>query len=85
MALELMRDEMIRQLKEQSATQAQMAEHELRWKHAMTHPGEPLPCPLCFLAGETNRLRAISEESGLGIVRCEYCRNEFQYKSPEAR
>lgn len=85
MALEGMRDEMIRQLMEQSATQAQVADYEARWNHAMGHPGEPLPCPLCFLRGEIRRLKSINDEGGVGVTRCEHCRETFEYESPEAR
>jgi hypothetical protein len=84
MPLDGMREEMIRQLEEQSATPAQIADYQTRWNHAMTHPGEPLPCPLCFLGGEMRRLRSISDEGGVGVARCEHCRETFEYAAPEA-
>lgn len=84
MALEGAHDEMIRQLREKSATQAQISDYEARWTHAMAHTGEPLPCPLCFLRGQTRRLKSISDEGGVGIVRCEHCRETFEYDAPEA-
>lgn len=84
MALEGMRDEMIRQLQARSATQGQIAEYQALWNHATTHPGDPLPCPLCFLGGETRRLKSISDEGGIGVARCEHCRETFEYPAPEA-
>lgn len=84
MALEGMRAEMIRQLEARSATQAQIADYQARWNLAMTHPGEPLPCPLCFQSGETQRLKSISDEGGVGVSRCEHCRETFKYRAPEA-
>lgn len=85
MALEGMRDEMIRQLRERSATQGQVADYEVRWNHAMSHPGEPLPCPSCFLRGETRRLKSISDEGGIGVAKCEHCRETYEYQAPEAK
>ena len=85
MALEGMRDEMIRQLRERSATQAQLADYKARWNEAMTHTGQALPCPLCFLRGETRRLKSISDEGGVGVARCEHCRETYKYPAPEAQ
>lgn len=84
MALERMHDEMIHQLRQKAATQTQVADYETRWNHAMSHSGEPLPCPSCFLNGQIRRLKSVSEEAGVGVVRCEQCRDTFEYEAPEA-
>jgi len=84
MALEGMHDEMIRRLREREASQAQVADYEARWSHAMNHRGEPVPCPLCFLRGETRRIKSISDEGGVGIAKCEHCRETYEYQAPEA-
>jgi hypothetical protein len=83
MALEFMRDEMVRQIKERSATEGQVANYLADWNDAMKHSGKPLPCPLCYLKGEIQRLKSISEEHGLAVVRCEPCREKFEFESPE--
>ena len=85
MALEGMHDEMIRQLMDRSASQVEIAKYEALWISAMGHSGQPLPCPLYFLGGETRRLKSISEDDGVGTARCEYCRNSFSNQSPESR
>lgn len=85
MALEGMHDEVIRQLTNKSATQAQIAEYDACWSRAMAHNGEPLPCPLCFLQGQVRRLKSISDEGGVGVARCEHFRETFEYDAPESR
>jgi len=82
MALEFMRDEMLRQLKANAATESQIAEYLAEWKVAMIHTGKPLPCPSCFMNGEINRLKAMSEKDGIAVVRCEQCRAYFKFESP---
>ena len=79
MALEEMRDEMIRRLHERSATQVQITVYEEQWKEAMRHSGKPLPCPLCFLNGRTCRLKSISDVEDVGITKCEDCRTIFEF------
>lgn len=85
MALELMRDEMVRQIKNRSATEAQVAAYLADWDDAIEHSGKPLPCPSCHLKGEARRLKPISEEHGIAVVRCEHCRETFEFESPETR
>lgn len=84
MALELMSEEMVRQLRGQSATETQVAGYLNEWNDAIMHSGKPLPCPLCYLKGEIRRLKPISEVHGVAVVRCEFCHEAFEYKSPEA-
>lgn len=43
MALELMRDEMFRQIKNRSATEAQVAAYFADWDDAIEDSGRPLP------------------------------------------
>lgn len=85
MALELMRDEMLRQIKAQSGTDAQAAAYLAEWRDAIEHSGKPLPCPSCYMKGEIQRLKPISEEHGVAIVRCEHCRETFEFDSPETK
>lgn len=84
MPLELMREEMVRQLNERSATKSEVGEYVAVWEDAIKHSGKPLPCPLCFLKRQIRRLKSISEENGVALVRCEHCRESFEYESPEA-
>lgn len=83
MELEGMHDEMIGQLRAGSASQAQVADYEARWSHAMKHCGEPLLCPLCFLLGEIRKLESISDEGGVGVVKCKHCQKTYEYQAPE--
>ena len=83
MALELMRDEMVRQIKAQSATEVQIAAYLTDWNDAIENNGKPLPCPLCHLKGEIRRLKPISEEHGVAVIRCEHCHEKFEFDSPE--
>ncbi|MFM9885411.1 MAG: hypothetical protein ACKVQT_20495, partial [Burkholderiales bacterium] len=82
MALEGMHDEMIRQLQNRSPSQSQIAEYETLWNHAISQSREPLPCPLCFLSGEVGRLKSLSDEGGIGIAKCERCREAYEYQAP---
>lgn len=84
MALELMREEMVHQLKVRLATEAQVAAYLTVWNEAIEHSGKPLPCPLCYLKVEIQRLNSISEENGVALVRCAHCRETFEFESPEA-
>lgn len=83
MALELMRDEMIRQIRAHSATEAQVVAYLANWNDAIAHSGKPLPCPLCYLKGEICRLKPISEEHGVAVVRCACCSEKIEFYSPE--
>lgn len=82
MPLELMRDEMVRQLNAQSATEIQIAKYLTDWNNAIEDKGKPLPCPSCYLKGGIQRLKSISDEGGVGIVKCEHCREKFEYQIP---
>lgn len=83
MALELMREEMVRQIRARSATDAHAAAYLTVWNDAILHSGKPLPCPACYLNGETRRLKPLREEHGIATVRCEHCREIFEFHSPE--
>ena len=85
MALELMRDEMLRQLKARSATEFQISEYVNDWNIGIEQMGKPLPCPSCYLRGDIRRLKSISDENGVGIARCEHCREKFTYQNQETR
>jgi hypothetical protein len=82
MALESMRDEMIRQIKARMATEEQVSSYLAEWYSAIDHTGKPLPCPLCYVNGEIKRLKAISEQKGIAVVRCEQCHVNFEFESP---
>jgi hypothetical protein len=85
MALEALRDEMAAQMERRSGSRAQKEKYLVIWEHAMENSGQPLPCPACYLHGRIRRLKSIKEEKGLGIVRCEDCRETFEYPSPETK
>jgi len=82
---EFMRDEMLCQLDENHATEAQKVACLAEWNRAVNNCGLPLPCPLCYLKGEIKRLKPISELNGIAVVRCTHCRYKFEYASPETR
>jgi RecJ-like exonuclease len=84
-ALELMCDEMVRQIKVRSGTEEKVAAYLAQWADAIQHSGRPLPCPSCFMKGEIQRLKPISEIDGAAVVRCEHCRESFEFDSPETR
>lgn len=81
MALELMCNEMVRQVKLQGATQEQTAAYLSAWQFAVNHSGEPLPCPLCYMQGQIARLKPISEDDETASVRCARCHTEFEFAS----
>ncbi len=85
MALECMRDEMLRQIKKRSGSEAQVIAYRAAWNDAMVNSEKPLPCPSCFIEGNIHRLKSISEERSTGVVRCEHCRATFEFDSPETR
>lgn len=83
MALELMFDEMLRQLHSNSSSEMQVEEYKVLWNSAVASAGDPLPCPICFLAGKISRVIAIEEKNGISTVRCKSCRQTFHHPSPE--
>ena len=85
MALEYMRDEMLRQIKAQLGSEAQVAAYHSAWNDAILNSGKPLPCPSCYMKGDIRRLKPISEEHGIAVVRCEHCRETIEIDSPEIR
>lgn len=85
MGLELMRDEMVCQISARSATDTQVAAYLAGWNDAIEDSGKPLPCPSCYMEGEIRRLKSISDEGGVTIVRCEHCHQIFEFESPETK
>ena len=85
MAHEFMRDEMLRQLNANHATEAEEIAYLVEWNSAINNCGLPLPCPLCYLNGEIQRLKPISESNGTAVVRCTQCRTKIEFASPETK
>jgi hypothetical protein len=85
MPLELMRDEMCRQIRLRSGSAETLLAYRVAWDDAVSNSGKPLPCPACFISGDISRLKPISEKDGIAVVRCKSCRATFEYESPETR
>jgi hypothetical protein len=65
------------------ASVAQLGRYEARFEAARDRPGEPLPCPWCYMGGKIARLRAIDAPVGTGTVQCETCRQELSFSHLE--
>ncbi len=83
MALDLMFEEMLRQLRMHSSSEEQIERYKKLWDSAVDSAGDPLPCPICFLQGWASRVISIKEENGIAIERCKVCRETFMHRSPE--
>ena len=83
MALKFKLVEMLRQIRAHGATEAQVDAYLTEWNSAIEHSGQPLPCPICFLKGEIQRINSIDDESGVSKVRCVCCRQYFVFDSTE--
>jgi len=46
-----------------------------RWHRLRPH--EPLPCPVCYLAGEEQPLAALPAQGKFERVKCPTCRTQF--------
>jgi hypothetical protein len=79
MALEGMHHELLSCSKEQGATQFLIDAWENAWYTAQKFPGEPLPCPQCFLDGRVERLVPLPSVSDRGAARCEACKTKFEF------
>ncbi|WP_146162945.1 hypothetical protein [Variovorax sp. WS11] len=79
MALEGMHDALLDYLKAQGAVQFTIESWENLWWQAQNFPGEPLPCPSCFLDGRVQRLMPLKSAGEIGAVRCEACKTKFEF------
>ena len=70
---------MFRWLEENRAAFQQLREYQKLWDTAMTHSGQPIPCPDCHLAGKISRLSPLATEKGVGRVVCNVCHAQFQF------
>lgn len=79
MALDGLHHELLSFLNEQGATQHLINAWESTWYCAVAFPGEPLPCPKCFLNGRLRRLVPLISVGKLGAARCEACKTKFEF------
>lgn len=80
MALENLKLELLRFLKEEGALQLAVEAWASAWYNATLFPEErKLPCPACFLNGEVRPLRPLAASGKVGAVRCEHCRTRFEF------
>jgi len=80
MALEAMRAALRARLDELGAQDPQKAAWLALWDEARARPGEPLPCPVCFVQlNQVSRLVALRHVGELARARCEVCRTEFEW------
>lgn len=86
MALEAMHAVLYERLGTEGAREAQKAIWQALWNEATKqHPGEPLPCPVCFtLTSEQNRVVALENRGGMARGRCEVCRTEYRWADSDA-
>lgn len=79
MALERLHHELLSFLKDEGATEFLIRAWEDAWYSAVALPGEPLPCPVCFLDGRVERLVPLLSVRDLGTARCEACKTAFEF------
>lgn len=79
MALDMLRLELLRYLKERGAVQEMIDAWALCWHNATAFPEEPFPCPQCFLEDRVERLRPLPNLTHIGAVRCDHCRQVFEF------
>lgn len=79
MALEGMHDALMDHLKAKGALKLEIDAWENLWWQAQRFPGEPLPCPDCFLDGRVQRLKPLESTGALGAARCESCKTKFEF------
>lgn len=79
MALEGMHRELLGHLRAKGALPSLVDDWESAWADALACPGELLPCPQCFLDGQTSRLEPLHRQGHIGQARCRQCRTVFLY------
>ena len=79
MALEALHHELLSFLKNEGATAFLINAWESAWYSAVALPGEPLPCPVCFLDGRVECLVPLLSVRDLGTARCEACKTKFEF------
>jgi hypothetical protein len=81
MALEYMRNELLRNLKEYGASEAEIDSWLRRWNSAVNSAGDPLPCPKCFLKSKSvEALQSLPpEKPKQGRSKCSVCKTYFDY------
>lgn len=79
MAMEGMHHELLSYLQKEGAIDLLIQAWESAWYNAQRFPGEPLPCPACFLRGRVQRLTPLDSVGDVGSARCEYCKTKFKF------
>ena len=80
MALEGLRDALYARLLREDASDGQKLAWRLLWKKAQEKPGEPLPCPMCFL--HLNAIIGIDAKVNDGrfaVATCPACKSAFSW------
>ena len=80
MTLEALHDVLLRYLDDEGAVQMAIDAWEDLWHQSQNFPDEPLPCPRCFLDSHVQRLVPMEGIGGLAAVRCECCKNTFEFR-----
>lgn len=83
MSHENMLEKMLIEIRLKGADEAQVNAYLAQFNIAKENPAIPIPCPVCFLKGETQRLNPLQDENGVSIVRCTRCREYFSFRSEE--
>jgi hypothetical protein len=79
MALEGMHHELLSHLKAKRAAPSLIDAWETAWHGAMDSPGEPPPCPECFLRGRVSKLQPLPSSGNVGQARCPHCYTVFMF------
>lgn len=79
MALEGMHRELLSHLHAKRAAQLLIGAWDDAWHDALSKPGEPIPCPECFLDGRMSTLHPLPSYGHLGQARCDHCRTVFMF------
>jgi hypothetical protein len=83
MSPKLMLPTMVKEIRFRGGTEDQIGAYLFEWNNANEHPGMPMPCPVCFLKGEIQRLNPLQEGGRTGIVRCARCCQYFEFDGSE--
>ncbi|CAG9932221.1 conserved protein of unknown function [Candidatus Nitrotoga arctica] len=79
MSLEFMLQEMLQQIYCRGGSEFVVEAYLIAWRSAIANFESPLPCPLCFMKGQIQRLNFLDDDSGVGSVRCARCRQYFLF------
>jgi hypothetical protein len=74
--------EMLRHLRENGASQVQVAHFNEHWRRANHNPVLPTPCPSCFLGGSVSPLSTLPKDGAMANVCCDVCQRRFEFKEP---